>query len=58
MNAYYSQWDAADLDSWQGIEIGSIQENELTEEDIELLKIEQEFSPSMDDYGLCWKQFM
>ena len=56
--AYYAQWDSDDLNAWQGIGTDTIQENELTEEDIGLLKIEQDFSPCLEDYGMSWRDFM
>lgn len=57
VSAYYAQWDAEDLDSWQGKEIDDIRENELTEEDIGLLKIEEDFSDLMTNYDLSWRDF-
>jgi len=54
MTAYYAQWDKDDLDSWQGKEINSVQDDQ---EDIELLKLERDFSPSLEAYGMSWRDF-
>ena len=58
MSAYYAQWDKADLDSWQGKEIDAENGDNEDGEDIQSLKIEEEFSPCMADYGMSWSDFM
>lgn len=59
---YYSQWDKADLDSWQGKEIDRVQDDD---EDIEILNLEPiqniplfTQNDLMDEYGLTWSMFL
>jgi hypothetical protein len=52
--AYYEQWDKIDLDSWQGKEIASIEGKDEDGEDTEIMEKEQDDSPSLENYGMCW----
>ncbi len=56
---YYSQWDKADLDSWQGKEIDRVQDDE---DDIAMLNLDPiEIIPQHDlmyEYGLTWSMFL
>jgi len=60
--AYWDQWDKTDIASWQGNDIASIEGKDEDGEDIQSLKLEEEFSygmfPSMDDLGMCMRDFM
>jgi len=59
MSAYWEQWDAAELESWQGIE----EQDDTREDDkdiIELSLIDQEdpFTGSLYDFGLSGRDFL
>lgn len=53
--SYYAQWDAGDLSNWQGADVHSEPEDDF----IERVELEpEEFSPSMENYGLSWRDFL
>jgi hypothetical protein len=57
--AYWDQWDKDDLDSWQGKETVTDEEDITLEDDIRSLKLEAAFFvPCLEDYGMCARDFM
>jgi hypothetical protein len=59
MNAYWQQWDRADLDSWQGKEIDSVQDEDKYIDGEDILESERILTRGLvDEYGLADWMFL